>query len=126
MRFSIESRTPLADDRELSEFVMSVPGVYKIHDGWSKALLRQAMGGVVPDPILNRRDKKGFATPARRWLDRLWPELRPMVDGQVADFVDRRALEAGLWPFLAGYGQRGVEMMWRLVSLAAWRRAFRV
>jgi asparagine synthase (glutamine-hydrolysing) len=126
MRFSIESRTPLADDRELSEFVFSVPAVYKIHDGWSKALLRDAMRGVVPDPILARRDKKGFATPARRWLDQLWPELRPMVNLQVGEFVDPAALQNGLWPSLAGFGQRGVEMMWRLISFAAWRHVFRV
>jgi asparagine synthase (glutamine-hydrolysing) len=126
MRFSIESRIPLADDRELSEFTLSVPAVYKIHNGWSKALLRAAMHGVVPNQILTRRDKKGFATPARRWLDELWPELRPMVEREVREFVEPAALRAGLWLSLSRFGQRGVEMMWRLISFAAWRRAFRV
>jgi asparagine synthase (glutamine-hydrolysing) len=63
MRFSIESRTPFADDIDLIEYVFSIPGVYKIHHGWSKYLLRRSMDEFIPAPIINRTDKIGFATP---------------------------------------------------------------
>jgi hypothetical protein len=43
----------------------------------------------------------------------------------VGEFVDPGALRSGLWPWLSRHGQRGVEMMWRLISFAAWRQAFR-
>jgi asparagine synthase (glutamine-hydrolysing) len=33
MRFSIESRTPFADDINLIEYIFSIPSVYKIHNG---------------------------------------------------------------------------------------------
>jgi asparagine synthase (glutamine-hydrolysing) len=126
MRFSIESRTPLADDRALIEMVFGVPGRYKIHDGWSKKLLRDAMRGIVPDEILGRRDKKGFATPARQWLDEMWPSLRSTVDDELRDVIDPKLLREGLWPWLANHGQAGLELMWRCVSFAVWRRVFKM
>lgn len=70
MRFSIEARTPFADDVELIEYVFSLPSVYKIHNGWSKFILREAMNGILPKEIKERRDKIGFATPEFVWLKR--------------------------------------------------------
>ncbi|ACN98141.1 asparagine synthase [Sulfurihydrogenibium azorense Az-Fu1] len=68
MRFSIESRTPFADDINLIEYCFEIPSVYKIHNGFSKYVLRQAMDGVLPEQIRKRVDKVGFATPEEKWL----------------------------------------------------------
>ena len=37
--------------------------IFVVGDGTSKSVFRQAMRGIVPDAILDRRDKIGFATP---------------------------------------------------------------
>lgn len=68
MRFSIESRTPFADDLELIEYVFKIPSAYKIHKGWSKFIFREAMKNVVPTEIIYRTSKIGFATPEKEWL----------------------------------------------------------
>jgi asparagine synthase (glutamine-hydrolysing) len=61
----------------LANFAFSLPEEYVIDDtGLSKAVFRRAMRGLVPDEILDRRDKIGFATPEHDWL----LELAPMVD----------------------------------------------
>lgn len=76
MAFSIESRVPFLTP-SLVEFLFSLPEAYTIsRDGTSKAVFRQAMRGIVPDEILDRRDKVAFATPERVWL----MALRPWVD----------------------------------------------
>ena len=67
MAHSIESRLPFMDYR-LVEFVFSLPGEFKLRDGHGKLLLRQAVRGLVPDPILDARTKKGFAVPIREWF----------------------------------------------------------
>ncbi len=67
MAFSIESRVPFLDYR-LVEYVFSLPDRFKIRRGLRKAVLRDAMKGVVPDMILERRDKIGFATAEMLWL----------------------------------------------------------
>lgn len=68
MRFSIEARTPFADDINLIEYIFSLPSVYKIHEGWSKFILRESMKGILPDEIRLRRSKIGFETPEKKWL----------------------------------------------------------
>lgn len=71
MAHSIESRVPFLT-RELAEFCLSLPERYLIDDtGCSKSVFRRAMRGIVPDAILDRRDKIGFATPERHWLESL-------------------------------------------------------
>lgn len=67
MAHSIEARVPFTDHR-LVDYVFSVPAVYKIHRGWTKWLLRLAMKDLLPDQILWRKDKLGFATP--KWTSR--------------------------------------------------------
>ncbi|MBJ6749691.1 asparagine synthase (glutamine-hydrolyzing) [Geomonas anaerohicana] len=68
MAYSIESRVPFLTV-DLAELLLSLPEDYLIgDDGLSKRVFRAAMRGIVPDPILDRRDKIGFATPELAWL----------------------------------------------------------
>lgn len=63
----LENRCPFLDHR-LVEFAFSLPSGYKIREFKTKSLLRKALKGVVPDPILERRDKKGLVVPFAQWL----------------------------------------------------------
>ncbi len=68
MRFSVESRVPFLT-RELADFLLSLPEAYLISPGGeTKHIFRAAMRGIVPDDVLDRRDKIGFATPEQEWL----------------------------------------------------------
>jgi asparagine synthase (glutamine-hydrolysing) len=66
MHFSREVRQPFLDHR-LVEFALSLTDESLFHRGESKRVLRAAMRGMVPDVILDRRDKVGFATPWASW-----------------------------------------------------------
>lgn len=73
MAFSIESRVPFLT-KEIAEFCLSLPEDYLIdRKGRTKSVFREAMRGIVPDEILDRRDKIGFETPEQEWLDALSP-----------------------------------------------------
>jgi len=67
MAFSLESRMPFLDYR-LIEFVGSLPYHFKIRGPHSKYILRRAMRGILPEEIIDRRDKMGFPTPFSHWL----------------------------------------------------------
>ena len=54
MASSLEVRVPFADHR-LVEYVYNVPWTIKQRDGVEKALLRDAMEGIVPDNVLHRK-----------------------------------------------------------------------
>lgn len=53
-RFGIERVTPFLD-RDVISFLMSIPGDVQTRGGVPRALLRDAMRGIVPDAILRRR-----------------------------------------------------------------------
>lgn len=66
MAHSLEVRHPFLDHR-LVEFLLSLPADWKIRNGWTKYVLRQAMAEL-PGEIRWRRDKQGFLTPEQHWL----------------------------------------------------------
>jgi asparagine synthase (glutamine-hydrolysing) len=128
MAHSVEARLPFLDYR-LVEFLASLGDNKKIVDGETKWILRQAMKGIVPAPILERQDKMGFATPEDRWLR---GPLRELVHDSLRgaarrfpELVRRSELDelASRWMKAdesVGYG------LWRVVSLNAWGQAFHV
>lgn len=68
MAFSIESRVPFLTT-PLVEFCLGLPDEFLISkDGTSKAVFRAAMRGIVPDAILDRKDKIGFEAPEAQWF----------------------------------------------------------
>jgi len=67
MRFSIESRLPFLDYR-LVEFAFSLPAKYKIRGSTTKWLLHGLASSILPEEVLNRKDKMGFTTPAHQWF----------------------------------------------------------
>ena len=74
MAHGVEVRLPFLN-HELVEFVFSLPSSFKIREGWTKWLLRRAMEDVLPEAITWRRDKTGYETPQRNWMeDPLWQE----------------------------------------------------
>jgi asparagine synthase (glutamine-hydrolysing) len=71
MRWSIESRVPFLHV-DLVEYLYSLPEEYLLNkNGVSKYIFREAMRGIVPDVILDRKDKVGFATPEKEWLTKM-------------------------------------------------------
>ncbi len=62
MAHSVESRLPFLDYK-LVEFAVNCPPSLKMHDGWSKWILRAALKGTLPEEIRLRKTKLGFSTP---------------------------------------------------------------
>lgn len=67
MAFGVESRVPFLDYR-IVEFMASVPACYKIHDTWTKFIIRSAMDEKLPDSIVWRKDKMGWPIPEEYWF----------------------------------------------------------
>ncbi|ACS32503.1 asparagine synthase (glutamine-hydrolyzing) [Thermococcus gammatolerans] len=76
MRWSIETRVPFLDP-ELVEYALSTPSQAKIRNGITKYILRESLKGIVPDIILDRRDKIGFATPDNEIANH--PEIKKFI-----------------------------------------------
>lgn len=67
MAFSIETRVPFLDHNFVS-YILALPSNYKIKNGLTKWIFREAMKDITPDEILHRRDKIGFVVPEQQWI----------------------------------------------------------
>jgi len=97
MYFSLENRSPFLD-RRLFETAAAVPTRHLIRDGKAKSVLREAMRGIVPDPILDCRRKVGFNAPVLDLLDTSDPAVRDYLldDGPIYDLVRKSEIEGML------------------------------
>ena len=66
MANSLEVRSPFLDYR-LVEYVASLPGSYKIHEGITKYLLKEVAREFLPVEVIDR-PKEGFVLPVYDWL----------------------------------------------------------
>lgn len=84
MAFSIESRVPFLTTT-MVDFIFSLPEHYIIsNQGVRKSVFREAMRNIVAQPILDRRDKIGFATPEKHWLTQLKPWMEQVLLSDMA------------------------------------------
>ena len=67
MAHAVEVRLPFLS-HQLVEFLFSLPAELKIHNGWTKWLLRKSVENELPGEIVWRKDKTGFEPPQKKWM----------------------------------------------------------
>jgi asparagine synthase (glutamine-hydrolysing) len=120
MANSLEVRSPFLD-RDLIDYVTTLPDAFKLSRGRSKRILREAFDDLVPRDILTRK-KMGFGVPLGRWFA---GELRPYVadvllssDAQYRCYVKGSYVE-DLVRRHDGGENRGHEL-WNLLCFERW------
>jgi len=127
MSYSIESRVPFCNPK-LAEFALSLADNYLIsNNGTTKAVFRQAMRGIVPDAVLNR-EKVGFATPERDWLNSLRPWIETTLQSEEAKavpFLDHEMTRNMINTELQS--QNGISnYSWRCLNVLHWARVYKI
>ncbi len=126
MAFSIESRVPFCT-KELAEFFLSLPEEYLINkDGWTKAVFRKAMRGIVPDALLDRKDKIGFETPEKQWFmnmnDWVIENLTKSKNSQL--FNHKELLQD--WQNIYNEKSPFDWRIWRCINYLRWKELFNI
>jgi asparagine synthase (glutamine-hydrolysing) len=126
MAHSLEARVPFLDYR-LVETLFSLDAGQLIDRGRTKAVLRRAVGDLLPPVVRDRVDKLGFVTPEARWLRGPLGELaadafasRPFAE---RGWVDAAAARTRLERHRRGELDAGFEL-WRALNLELWARTF--
>ena len=81
MANGVEIRMPFMDHRIVS-FAFSIPWTSKIRNGYSKAIIRDALGKYIPNRVVSRRDKIGFNSPLVEWMK---GPLKPFLQEVISD-----------------------------------------
>jgi asparagine synthase (glutamine-hydrolysing) len=130
MRFSIESRVPFLDHK-LVEYLVSLPPKQRINGGVTKYAFRKAMEEELPEKILARRDKIGFAVPEKSWLkeEAVKGVINNIIDSEsfkLRDFWEWDKVEREFERLQSGESQSifvGTDI-WRCISVELWMRIF--
>ena len=93
MSYSIENRSPFLD-RGLFELANAIPTRHLVRNGYAKAVLREAMRGIVPDVVIDNHRKVGFNAPIEDLLPLDDPACREEVleDSPIYDLFRREAI----------------------------------
>jgi asparagine synthase (glutamine-hydrolysing) len=92
MMNGVEIRMPFLDYRIL-QFALSIPGTSKVRGGFTKAIVRDALKGIVPEKILRRKSKIGFNSPMDAWVKR--KEFREWLHDEMnsVDFLNSSVID---------------------------------
>jgi asparagine synthase (glutamine-hydrolysing) len=124
MAQSLESRVPFLD-RRLFDLAWSIPDDWKISQQRGKAILREALQGVIPEAILTR-DKMGFGPPDNHYYR---TSLRPFFQNMLIDegFAQRGIVKAEVIAKIFERHLNGEPLapaLWTFASIEMWYRNF--
>jgi asparagine synthase (glutamine-hydrolysing) len=127
MAFGVESRVPFVD-HSFVEWLATLPADMRLRHGWTKRILRDALVGVLPEPVRRRKTKLGFDTPQSAWLAGPlagWLHEALSAPRHLDGVVDRNGVRRLFSRRVAG--DSGVELeeqLFRLAIYESWARQF--
>lgn len=122
MAVSIESRVPLLD-RRIVDLISRMPAGMKFKGGSLKYLLKNTIKDIMPEKILNRKDKMGFPVPLHIWS-------KNKAKGFILDVFssqnarERNIINTQYVENLVNAEQPFGRGLWGLLSLELWYREF--
>ena len=127
MCHSVEARLPFLDHR-LVEFTYSLPSKFKIKNGTTKIVLRNALNNILPSKIANRRSKQAFPAPEAEWMreNSSWV-LYQLKDSRelLGNMLDIDKLVERFEQFCQGR-HNNFSMFFRVINLNRWAKLFNV
>ena len=120
MRFSIESRVPFLTI-PTADLLLSLPEEYLISNkGETKSVFRAAMRGIVPDYVLDRKDKVGFATPEKDLLKQLASKARLWLqESEPLPWLNKQAMINEFDAIISGKKAFSWQA-WRFINFTRW------
>lgn len=132
MAHGVEIRMPFMDYRIVS-FAMSLPWNSKIRNGYSKAIVRDALQNIMPYDIAYRKDKKGFNAPIGEWIRGsadLYLELVNSSDfANSATIKNPKKIKKALTDFIKNTDQNYLhdfsvaQRLWLEINIFIWEKA---
>lgn len=121
MANSLELRVPFLD-KEVFRVANEIPVDLKIANGATKAILREASRGIIPDHVLDRK-KLGFPVPIRHWLkDELNGWAKQLIkDSQTDDLLHKSYILNLLEAHCQGKGDYS-RKIWTVLMFMLWHQ----
>ena len=116
MANSLEVRSPFLD-KDLAEFLISLPYTLKINKNELKYILRKTQQYLWVDEVRKRKVKQGFGSPVRQWLE--LPEINVLVNEYLLN-KNAKIYNYFFFNETKKYFKENNYKKWILLSLASW------
>jgi asparagine synthase (glutamine-hydrolysing) len=128
MSWSREMRVPFLDYR-LVELFAAVNPKNKLENGWTKAIFRRSMEGILPSQIQWRKDKKGFSVPEAKWIrEEFQAHFKEMFYGSMyaveLGIVNQKGIQNLYKQYLNGNLTVNYKEIFNVYCLEIWLRRF--
>jgi asparagine synthase (glutamine-hydrolysing) len=135
MSNSLEVRVPFADYR-IVEYAFNIPPEIKLYNGREKGLLREALRGILPEDIVNRKKSPYPKTHNPKYTKYVQDIIKLILedkDSPLLTLVDKATLitlneTGGTSIKTPWYGQlmKGPQLLAYLIQIDMWMREYRV
>lgn len=124
MACGIETRLPFLDI-DLINKVATIPSKYKMSDGLTKVILRNAVGAVVPKKIIQRKAKTGYPAPMSDWLKNIPSEQKEkwFSNVELTPYIDEAKFYKNYSNFTSGDNSK-LHSVWRCLIVSMWHQMF--
>ncbi|MCX8080119.1 MAG: asparagine synthase C-terminal domain-containing protein [Bacteroidia bacterium] len=116
MHFGVESRPLFSDDKACMNLGMSMHPKQKVNGWHGKYLLKKALSGLVPEPVLWNKNKLAFSVPMYEWIKQNEKEILDYLKTS-SDLIVRDKMPVGIdrdnYPYIA-----------RLYFFERWKKLF--
>lgn len=126
MNFQIEGRVPFLNTK-LVEYCLSLPEEYLIsQNGETKHIFRDAMRGIVPEEVLDRKDKVGFATPEKVWIKNMSKEIRLWLEeSEKISFLNKEIILKE-FDLIINDQKKYSWLVWRWINFVRWYKIMEI
>ncbi|MFD2043647.1 asparagine synthase (glutamine-hydrolyzing) [Ornithinibacillus salinisoli] len=123
MANSLELRTPFLD-KEVFQVARNIPVTCKYTNGTTKAILRKAAKGIVPDHVVDRR-KLGFPVPIKSWLRNELYEwaVNLMKESETDYLIDKSYVQDLLHQHVQNRADHS-RKIWTVLMFMLWHQLF--
>jgi len=120
---SLELRVPFLD-KEVFDVASKIPTELKIANRTTKAILREAVRGIVPDHVLDRK-KLGFPVPIRHWLkDEMYDwALNIIKESKTEHLIDKKYVLNLLEAHRTDKGDHS-RKIWTVLTFMVWHQIY--
>ena len=129
MMYGVEVRMPFLDHRLVS-YCFSLGMNAKIRNGFTKAILRESLVGLIPEETRLRKTKIGFTTPIIEWINGPWLSwFEDTLNSQAfrqCELVDHIGIKKHL-DLVNSVGEPHFSYglkLWRMIAPFLWEQAF--
>ena len=114
----VEERHPFYDPRVVA-YCLALPPEQKLHQGWTRMVLRRSMEGILPDVIRWRTDKADLSPNFYRNLLQM---EQASLDRLVTEDLDSLAPYINLDTLHTAHERRNGDILWQALILSRWLR----